>query len=80
MTLHFPLLLMCVSLLAATPAAAQKRATFIKGTFTACEEAVPKWSFTADSARIKTNDRLRLKNAKFRVKNVPLAIVPFAST
>ena len=34
MTLHFPLLLMCVSLLAATPAAAQKRATFIKGTFT----------------------------------------------
>ncbi len=50
-----------------------------KGVFTACEEAVPKWSFTADKARIKTNDKLRLKNAKFRVKNVPLIIVPFAS-
>ena len=49
------------------------------GVFTACEEAVPKWSFTADKARIKTNDKLRLKNAKFRVKNLPLVIVPFAS-
>ncbi len=50
-----------------------------KGKFTACEEAVPKWSFTADSARIKTNDKLRLKGAKFRVKNIPLLIVPFAA-
>lgn len=51
----------------------------IKGTFTACEEAVPKWSFTSDRATIRTNDRVRLKNAKFRVKNVPLLVVPFAS-
>lgn len=51
----------------------------IKGKFTACEEAVPKWSFTADRARIKTNDRLRLKNARFRVKDVPLLVLPFAS-
>ncbi len=50
-----------------------------KGQFTACDEAVPKWSFTADRADIKTNDRLRLKGAKFRVKNIPLLIVPFAS-
>jgi len=50
-----------------------------KGVFTACEEATPKWSFTADKATITTNDKLRLKNAKFRVKNVPLVIVPFAS-
>ncbi len=50
-----------------------------KGKFTACVEAVPKWSFTADRARIKTNDRIRLKGAKFRVKDVPVAIVPFAS-
>src|SRR5215213_10763706 len=28
-----------------------------KGKFTACEEAVPKWSFTADEARVKANDR-----------------------
>lgn len=50
-----------------------------KGVFTACEEAVPKWSFAADEARIKTNDRLKLKKAKFRIKNVPIIIVPFAS-
>lgn len=50
-----------------------------KGVFTACDEAVPKWSFSADEARIKTNDRLKLKKAKFRIKDVPLVIVPFAS-
>ncbi len=50
-----------------------------KGKFTACDEAKPKWSFTADQAKIKTNDRLRLKNARFRVKDIPLLIVPFAS-
>ena len=50
-----------------------------KGKFTACEEAVPKWSFTADRARIRTNDKLKLKNAKFRIRDVPLLIVPFAS-
>ena len=50
-----------------------------KAEFTACEEAVPKWSFTAERARIKTNDKVRLKNARFRVKDIPLMIVPFAS-
>ena len=50
-----------------------------KGVFTACEEAVPKWSFAADEARIKTNDRVKLKKAKFRIKDIPLVIVPFAS-
>jgi LPS-assembly protein len=50
-----------------------------KGKFTACEEAVPKWSFTADEARIKNNDRVKLKNAKFRIKDVPLVPLPYAS-
>jgi len=50
-----------------------------KGKFTACEEAVPKWSFTADEARIKVNDRVKLKNAKFRVKDVPIVPLPYAS-
>ena len=50
-----------------------------KGKFTACDEAVPKWSFTADRATIKTNDKLKLKNAKFRVKDIPLMVFPFAS-
>jgi LPS-assembly protein len=50
-----------------------------RGVFTACEEAVPKWSFTADEARIKTNDRVRLKNAKFKLKDITLIPVPYAS-
>lgn len=50
-----------------------------KGSFTACEEAVPKWSFSADKARIRTNQKVWFKSGKFRVKNVPIAFVPFAS-
>ncbi len=50
-----------------------------KGMFTACEEAVPKWSFTADEARIKVNDKVKLKNAKFRVKDIPIVPLPYAS-
>ena len=49
------------------------------GKFTACEDAVPKWSFTASEARIKQNDRLKLKNAKFKVKDLTILPVPFAS-
>ncbi len=47
------------------------------GEFTACEDSVPKWSFTAAQANIKTNDRIKLKNPKFRVKNIPVAAFPF---
>ncbi len=50
-----------------------------RGKFTACDEAVPKWSFTADEARIRMNDRIRLKNAKFRLSDIPVVPVPFAS-
>jgi LPS-assembly protein len=50
-----------------------------KGKFTACEEAVPKWSFTADEARVKANDRVRLKRPSFRIKDVPVFAFPFLS-
>lgn len=50
-----------------------------KGKFTACDEAVPKWSFTADEATIKVNDKVKLKNGKFRVKDIPLIPLPYAS-
>lgn len=50
-----------------------------KGKFTACDEAVPKWSFTADEAVIKFNDAVKLKNGKFRVKDVPLVPIPYAA-
>lgn len=51
----------------------------LNGKFTACEEAVPKWSFTAKRAVIKANDRVRLRSAKFRVKDIPLVAAPFLS-
>ncbi len=50
-----------------------------KGKFTACDEAVPKWSFTADEAVIKFDDKVKLKNGKFRVKDIPLVPIPYAS-
>ncbi|MBC7899872.1 MAG: LPS-assembly protein LptD [Saprospiraceae bacterium] len=50
-----------------------------KGKFTACEEAVPKWSFTADEATIRVNDKIKLKNGKFRVKDIPIVPLPYAS-
>jgi LPS-assembly protein len=50
-----------------------------KGKFTACDETVPKWSFTADEARITTNDRIKLKNGKFRVLDVTILPIPYAS-
>jgi LPS-assembly protein len=49
------------------------------GKFTACEDSVPEWSFTADEARIKANDRVKLKNPKFRVRDVPVAAFPYIS-
>ena len=51
----------------------------INGKFTACEEAVPKWSFTAGEARIKANDRVRLKRPSFRIRDIPVIPLPFAS-
>lgn len=46
---------------------------------TACEEEVPKWSFKAARATIKTGDRVRVSRPSFRVKNVPIIYLPFAS-
>ncbi len=51
----------------------------INGKFTACEDNVPKWSFTAGKAIIKQNDKIKLFNAKFRVKDIPLIPLPYAS-
>ena len=50
-----------------------------KGKFTACEDAVPNWSFTADEAVIKQNDKVKLKRPKFRIRDYPVALLPYAS-
>jgi LPS-assembly protein len=46
---------------------------------TACEEDVPKWSFHAKRARIKTGDRVRVYSPNLRVKGVPIVYLPYAS-
>lgn len=49
------------------------------GKFTACDENVPKWSFTADEAVIRPNDKVKLKKPKFRIKDVPVIAFPYLS-
>ena len=46
---------------------------------TACDEDVPKWSFHASKARIKTGDRVYVSAPTMRVKNIPMFFLPFAS-
>lgn len=58
---------------------AENEIVVINGKFTACEENVPKWSFTAGKAVIKPNDKIKLTNAQFRVKDIPLVPLPYAS-
>jgi LPS-assembly protein len=46
---------------------------------TACEDSVPKWSLKADQAKLKVNDRVRLRNAVFDIKGKPVFYLPYAS-
>ncbi len=46
---------------------------------TACDEDVPKWSFHAKRAKIKTGDRVRVYSPGFRVKGIPIFYLPYAS-
>ena len=46
---------------------------------TACDEDVPKWSFHASKARIKSGDRVYVTAPSMRVKNIPIFYLPFAS-
>lgn len=46
---------------------------------TACQEAVPKWAFTAKRARIRLDHKAKVYNALLRIKNVPVFYLPYAS-
>jgi len=46
---------------------------------TACDEDVPKWSFHAKRAKIKTGDRIRIYSPNLRIKRVPVFYLPYAS-
>ena len=58
---------------------AENEFVVINGKFTACEENVPKWSFTAAKAVIKPNDKVKLTNARFRIRDIPILPLPYAS-
>ncbi|MGB7924919.1 MAG: LPS assembly protein LptD [Pyrinomonadaceae bacterium] len=51
----------------------------INAEVTACEDSVPKWSFTTKRATIKMGDRVRVSSPSFRVKGVPVVFLPYAS-
>ncbi len=46
---------------------------------TACQEAVPKWSFTSKRARITLDDKAVMYNSLFRIKNIPILYFPYLS-
>jgi LPS-assembly protein len=46
---------------------------------TACDEDVPKWSFHAAKAKIKTGDRVRVYSPKLKLKDIPVFYLPYAS-
>ncbi len=46
---------------------------------TACDEDVPKWSFHAKKAKIKTRDRVRIYSPNLKIKKVPVFFLPYAS-
>ncbi len=48
-------------------------------TVTACDEDIPKWSFHAKKARIKTGDRVRIYSPQVKIKKVPIFFLPYAS-
>ncbi|HKR22280.1 MAG TPA: LPS assembly protein LptD, partial [Pyrinomonadaceae bacterium] len=46
---------------------------------TACDEDVPKWSFHASKARIKTGDRVKVYSPQLKLKDIPVFYLPYAS-
>ncbi len=46
---------------------------------TACEDSIPKWSFSAKKAKLRVDDRVRLRNAVFDIKGKPIFWLPYAS-
>ncbi|HEY0405789.1 MAG TPA: LPS assembly protein LptD [Pyrinomonadaceae bacterium] len=51
----------------------------INATITACDEDVPKWSFRSKRVKIKIGDRVRVSTPNFRVRGVPVLVLPYAS-
>jgi LPS-assembly protein len=50
-----------------------------RGRLTSCDEAVPKWSFTASHIGLRLNKRVSIRWPTLRIKNVPLFWLPYAT-
>ena len=49
------------------------------GSVTSCELPNPIWTFNAQKVVLEVGDKARIVNSTFRVKNVPILYLPFAS-
>lgn len=58
---------------------ATNRIIALNAVITACDEDVPKWSFRTSRAEITLNDRVRVRRPSFRVRNIPVLALPYAS-
>ena len=47
------------------------------GKFTSCMQPNPRWSFTAGSATLELDDKVKAKNVLFKVKDVPAFYIPY---
>ena len=52
--------------------------TLYNATITACEDVIPKWTFTTKRADLKLDDRVILHGSLFKVKDVPAFVLPYA--
>jgi len=56
-----------------------KEVVIQNGVFTACEDTVPLWSFKAARATVIAKDKVKLKNPRFKIKDVPILALPYVS-
>ncbi len=47
------------------------------GRFTSCSQPNPRWGFQSSSAEIEVDEKVKAKNAVFKVKGVPVFYVPY---
>jgi LPS-assembly protein len=47
------------------------------GKFTSCMQPNPRWSFSASSATLEIDDKVKARNVVFRVKDVPAFYIPY---
>ena len=49
----------------------------VGGRFSSCSQPNPRWGFQASSAEIQVDDKVKAKNAVFKVKGVPVFYLPY---